>query len=101
MAYEGILIGLFGVFISWWITRSYYKKTKKYQAKIIKGLETRVDKQAKMFESWIGADIRLKGDRRGTIVKRRNGTYAIDWKIVPHEDIKLRDRAGVKVKRGR
>ena len=96
MAYECILIGLFGVFISWWITRSYYKKTTKDQAKIIKDLEAHVDKQTQILESLINAEIRLKGDKRGTIVKRPNGTYAIDWKTELHNSIKLGDKVEVK-----
>jgi len=82
MAHEGVLIGGFiSGFISWLITRSYYKKTTKDQAKVIRDLKTHADTQTKILESLINADIRLKGDKRGTIVKRPNGTYAIDWKI--------------------
>lgn len=38
-------------------------------------------KQGKILESLVGADIRTRDDKRGKIVKRKDGTYAVDWTL--------------------
>lgn len=46
-------------------------------------------KQGEILESLIGADIRTRDDKRGKIAKRKDGTYAVDWKLDLKESMGL------------
>ena len=80
-----ILSFILGFFTSWYFDRKQ-RKENEASAKILKQLQQHVD-----------AEIRLGNDKRGKIVKRPDGTMAIDWKIELIESIGVSATPKVKV----
>jgi type II secretory pathway pseudopilin PulG len=64
-----ILSFILGFFTSWYFHRKQ-RKENEANAEVLKQIQQYVD-----------AEIRLGNDKRGKIVKRPDGTIAIDWKI--------------------
>lgn len=74
------LLGLISSFILGFFTNWYFhrkqRKENEANAEVLKQIQQYVD-----------AEIRLGNDKRGKIVKRPDGTIAIDWKIELMESV--------------
>ena len=56
-------------------------------------------KQVEILESLIGADIRTRDDKRGKTVKRKDGTYAVDWTLELKDSIRVSATPRVEVEK--
>jgi len=59
----------------------------------------RILKQGKILESLVGADIKTRDDKRGKIVKREDGTYAVKWTVELKQSMQLSATPKVEVKK--
>jgi len=84
-----ILSFVLGFFTSWYFHRKQ-RKENEANAEVLKQIRQYVD-----------AEIRLGNDKRGRIVKRPNGTIAIDWKIELMETLGLSATTKAEVKKKR
>jgi type II secretory pathway pseudopilin PulG len=84
-----ILSFILGFFTSWYFHRKQ-RKENEANAEVLKQIQQYVD-----------AEIRLGNDKRGKIVKRPDGTIAIDWKIELVESVGVSATPKVEVEKKR
>jgi len=84
-----ILSFILGFFTSWYFYRKQ-RKENEANAEVLKQIQQYVD-----------AEIRLGNDKRGRIVKRPDGTIAIDWKIKLMESVGVSATPKVEVEKKR
>jgi hypothetical protein len=78
-----------GIIVGWLTNWYFYRKQQKENKPIIDDLKFLVQKG--------DAEIRLGNDKRGKIVKRPDGSIAIDWQVGLQESVGIVDKLETKL----